>query len=233
MISFYLQDGETLLCRCTAVIPTEVVLKTDGVEYSLSNKGIYIHLRAICGWAWKYFGSVFLLFCFVLVRLAEKETHSLQPGSHVWRKGKEIHVEITVTQMRTAQAQASTQEIEFFHFLPLSFALVHSTQVNRDNANANGIVRHLGKDLHCACVSYRPCVCVQNVNVTCIRLARVNQAYVTFQYSPFNGVCFCVYTGANYLYLPCRALIGSLRCLHWLWLVGVVYFVLALFTRYL
>lgn len=33
-----IKESESLVSKCTAVIPTEVVLQTDGVEYSLSNK---------------------------------------------------------------------------------------------------------------------------------------------------------------------------------------------------
>ena len=41
-IFFFQQDTENLESKCTSVIPTEVIFKKDGSEYTLSSKGIYI-----------------------------------------------------------------------------------------------------------------------------------------------------------------------------------------------
>ena len=38
------QDTENLESKCTSVIPTEVIFKKDGSEYTLSSKGIYIKI---------------------------------------------------------------------------------------------------------------------------------------------------------------------------------------------
>ena len=43
MFFFFQQDTENLECKCTSVIPTEVIFKKDGSEYTLSSKGIYIN----------------------------------------------------------------------------------------------------------------------------------------------------------------------------------------------
>jgi len=40
---FFRQDTENLESKCTSVIPTEVIFKKDGSEYTLSSKGIYIN----------------------------------------------------------------------------------------------------------------------------------------------------------------------------------------------
>lgn len=40
---YFSQDTENLESKCTSVIPTEVTLKKDGSEYTLSSKGIYIN----------------------------------------------------------------------------------------------------------------------------------------------------------------------------------------------
>jgi len=41
---FFQQDTENLESKCTSVIPTEVIFKKDGSEYTFSNKGIYIKI---------------------------------------------------------------------------------------------------------------------------------------------------------------------------------------------
>ena len=43
-IFFFQQDTENLESKCTSVIPTEVIFKKDGSEYTFSNKGIYIKI---------------------------------------------------------------------------------------------------------------------------------------------------------------------------------------------
>ena len=48
LLSLYnLQESENLVSKCTAAIPTEVEFKTDGVEYSLSNKGINVQFWCV------------------------------------------------------------------------------------------------------------------------------------------------------------------------------------------
>ena len=145
--------------------------------------------------------------------------------------------------MQTAQAQAPTQEMNCFHFVALAFALAHFTRVNRGNARQ--IHRHrspswkrLPLRLHILtflAFAFEVWTSLAFAFVTAFTFASHVWTRLTFFYtnqnSRFNGVCFYACTGANYLYLP-RLLIDSLCCSRWLWLVGVINLVLALFTAF-